>query len=295
MPPLGILDSVGGLVAGAVLGLGVVWVAGAVLLQLPGQPTCTATSSSRRSCAARTRSHRRATCCAHSPAYDPFQQITGPAPPTVPPNRRVLASAGVHRARPSVVRIVATACGLGVEGSGWVARPHVVVTAAHVVAGARGILAGGHRARALVVDRKRRRRGPVGARPARGAAAARRAAIPATRSRSSAIPENGPFDARPDGSATPPTCSLDGSLREVTALRGLVRHGQLGRPGRERSRAGRVDDLRRARRRRRGLRRAGGAGPAARSPARANRSRPAPASQSNSSSAAAGRRNGGIT
>jgi S1-C subfamily serine protease len=33
------------------------------------------------------------------------------------------------------VRVLGTACGLGVEGSGWVARPELVVTAAHVVAG----------------------------------------------------------------------------------------------------------------------------------------------------------------
>jgi S1-C subfamily serine protease len=33
------------------------------------------------------------------------------------------------------VKVLGTACGLGVEGSGWVARPGVVVTNAHVVAG----------------------------------------------------------------------------------------------------------------------------------------------------------------
>src|SRR5207249_2586679 len=38
-------------------------------------------------------------------------------------------------AAPSVVKVVGTACGLSVEGSGWVARPETVVTAAHVVAG----------------------------------------------------------------------------------------------------------------------------------------------------------------
>ena len=34
-----------------------------------------------------------------------------------------------------MIRIVGTACGLGIEGSGWVAAPGVVVTNAHVVAG----------------------------------------------------------------------------------------------------------------------------------------------------------------
>ena len=35
----------------------------------------------------------------------------------------------------SVVRILGLACGLGLEGSGWIAAPGVVVTNAHVVAG----------------------------------------------------------------------------------------------------------------------------------------------------------------
>ena len=39
LPPLRMLDSIGGLIAGAALGLGAVWVVGAVLLQLPGETT----------------------------------------------------------------------------------------------------------------------------------------------------------------------------------------------------------------------------------------------------------------
>jgi S1-C subfamily serine protease len=35
----------------------------------------------------------------------------------------------------SVVRVLGTACGLGLEGSGWMAAPDLVVTNAHVVAG----------------------------------------------------------------------------------------------------------------------------------------------------------------
>ena len=40
-----------------------------------------------------------------------------------------------RRASRSVVRVDGTACGLAIEGSGWVAAPDVVVTNAHVVAG----------------------------------------------------------------------------------------------------------------------------------------------------------------
>ena len=36
----------------------------------------------------------------------------------------------------SVVRVLSTACGLGIEGSGWAVRPNLIVTNAHVVAGA---------------------------------------------------------------------------------------------------------------------------------------------------------------
>ena len=41
----------------------------------------------------------------------------------------------MRAARASVVRVLGTACGLGVQGSGWVAGNGLVVTNAHVVAG----------------------------------------------------------------------------------------------------------------------------------------------------------------
>jgi S1-C subfamily serine protease len=52
-----------------------------------------------------------------------------------PPNAAVARDPDVNRAGNSVVRVLGTACGLGVEGSGWVAGPGLVVTNAHVVAG----------------------------------------------------------------------------------------------------------------------------------------------------------------
>jgi S1-C subfamily serine protease len=41
----------------------------------------------------------------------------------------------IRRASQAVVRVIGTACGVGVEGTGWFVRRDVVVTAAHVVAG----------------------------------------------------------------------------------------------------------------------------------------------------------------
>ena len=51
------------------------------------------------------------------------------------PNRRSPTTPDVNRAGNSVVKLLGTACGLGIEGSGWVAGPGLVVTNAHVVAG----------------------------------------------------------------------------------------------------------------------------------------------------------------
>jgi len=229
IPPLRALDSAGGLLAGAALGLAAVWVAGAALLQLPGQDSLRRdvqqSSILRRvNQIAPPRTVLRAFA-----RFDPFQAIAGPAPPSLPPDSRVLSSAGARRARPSVLRIVATACGLGIEGSGWVARPHEVVTAAHVVAGASGILVAGHKARALVVDRKN----DVAVLSVPGLRAPALSTIEPHPGDAVAIlgyPENGPFDARAGRIGTTADVLLDGSLRQVTALRGLIRHGNSGGP-----------------------------------------------------------------
>src|ERR1700759_3036417 len=90
--------------------------------------------------------------------FDPLPSVRGPAPNVAAPNARILATAGVRAARHSVVRVFGTACGLGVEGSGWVVAPGLVVTNAHVVAGESDTqiqidgVGTGHAARVLVFD-----------------------------------------------------------------------------------------------------------------------------------------------
>jgi S1-C subfamily serine protease len=66
---------------------------------------------------------------------DPTPAITGPEARVAPPTGAVARDPDVDLAGNSVVRVLGTACGLGVEGSGWVAAPGLVVTNAHVVAG----------------------------------------------------------------------------------------------------------------------------------------------------------------
>ena len=68
--------------------------------------------------------------------FDPFPSIHGPEPGRRPARlARSRATPRWRARRRSVVRVLGTACGLGVQGSGWVAGDGVVVTNAHVVAG----------------------------------------------------------------------------------------------------------------------------------------------------------------
>ena len=135
LPPVRVLDSVGGIVFGAVAGLAVVWVTGAVALLVPGQ------TGLRR---AVVRSELISRLNAAVPPerllnllarIDPFPSITGPAAPSAPTSSAITRTRGVRRAEQSVVKVTGIACGIGIEGSGWFVRRDLVVTNAHVVAG----------------------------------------------------------------------------------------------------------------------------------------------------------------
>ena len=135
LTPFRLFDSLGGLVLGAATGVVLVWVVGAAALLVPGQ-------SRLRRDVQRSEFVRRLDE-AVPPKHllhllariDPFPSIAGPAPPSEPPTPQIVGDAAVRRAAGSVVRVLGTACGVGVEGSGWFAGRNLVVTAAHVVAG----------------------------------------------------------------------------------------------------------------------------------------------------------------
>src|ERR1700744_5503852 len=172
----------------------------------------------------------------------PLPSVRGPAADVPAPTTRVLASPGVQAARHSVVRVFGTACGLGVEGSGWVAAPDLVVTNAHVVAGETDTqiqidgVGPGPPARALVFD-------PhndiailsvpgLGLRPLgvdAGASSGTAAAI-------LGYPLDGAFTARPGRLGQTETVYNQNAygqghgLRTITAQRGNVQPGKTGGP-----------------------------------------------------------------
>ncbi len=134
-PPLRALDSAGGLVLGGAAGLAIVWVLGAVALQLPGQ-TELRRGAQRSLVLQRLNEAVPPSELLNALArIDPFPAIAGPSAPVDPPDPRLTRDPSVRLAARSVVRVLGTACGAGVVGSGWVAGRGLIVTAAHVVAG----------------------------------------------------------------------------------------------------------------------------------------------------------------
>jgi S1-C subfamily serine protease len=239
-PRLSTFDSAGGLVLGAIAGLAVVWVLGAVALLLPGQ------ADLRRGAQGSALLRRLNAVIPPTDLLnalariDPFPAITGPAAPVSPPDPRLAHAAGVRRAAPSVVRVLGTACGVGVEGTGWTARQELVVTAAHVVAGQNDTvveLQSGGRLPAAVVAFDRHndvavlRVDGLGLRPLALAPAKSGAPVAVL-----GFPDNGPFTVTParigktsfvlaeDAYGTGPV------TRAITSLRGRVRHGDSGAP-----------------------------------------------------------------
>ena len=239
-PRLSTFDAVGGLALGSVAGLAIVWVIGAVALLLPGQADLR--HGAQRSALLQQLNQ------VISPSkvlnalarIDPFPVISGPAGPVAPPDPRLAGMPGVRRAAPSVVRVLGTACGVGVEGSGWTARPNLVVTAAHVVAGQEDTvveLQSGARlpAEAVAFDRRNDiavlRVDGLGLRP-----------LPLARARNGApvavlgFPENGPFTATPARIGRTSFVLADDAYgrgpvtRAITSIGGQVRHGDSGAP-----------------------------------------------------------------
>ncbi|MCW3038393.1 MAG: MarP family serine protease [Solirubrobacterales bacterium] len=243
VPGLASVDGALGAVLSTALALGLCWIAGAVALQTPG-------ARQYRADIQRSEVLRRLNDLLPPSGgllnalarFDPFPALDGPsadvpAPPSgVGRDPHIVAVAG------SVVRITGTACGLGIEGSGWVAGDGLVVTNAHVVAGEEDsgvqVRGSGTRlpARAVAFDP----RNDIAVLRVGGLSAE---ALPLAQDppvgRIGAVlgfPKNGPYDVR--SARLGPTRTVissdaygkPGVTRSIIAFRGNVRSGNSGGP-----------------------------------------------------------------
>jgi len=243
VPGFSFVDGAGGALLSGAVALGLVWIAGAVALQTPGARTL------------RDEMQRSTILQALNDAlppsgsilnalarFDPFPRIDGPSAGVAPPRAAIARDPQVRTAGEGVVKIQGTACGLGVEGSGWIARAGVVVTNAHVVAGQEDttVQLGGrgdrHDATAIAFDPRNDiavlRVEGLGGTPLELAARPRSG----TQAAILGFPENGPYDVRAGRvGATRSVFTQDAYgrgpvRRSITSLRGLVRSGNSGGP-----------------------------------------------------------------
>jgi S1-C subfamily serine protease len=242
-PSLGLVDGAAGALLSAGVALGLAWLAGAVLLQAPQAHGLR--EDIQRS------SILRALNGALPPSgpvlnalarFDPFPTIDGPPVDLPAPRAAIARDPDVRAAAGGVVKIQGTACGLGIEGSGWIARDGVVVTNAHVVAGQSDttVQLGGQGPKrsakvvafdphddiaVLRVDGLGGHALTIADSPRAGASAA-----------VLGFPENGPYDVRAGrvGSTrdviTQDAYGRGPVRRSITTLRGVVRPGNSGGP-----------------------------------------------------------------
>ena len=237
-------DGLGGAVLIACVGLALAWVAGAVALQTPGARTLRPDIQRSRILQTLNSALPPSGPILNAIArFDPLPQISGPAPNVPAPNPRVARDPEVRAASRSVVRVLGTACGLGVQGSGWLAGDGIVVTNAHVVAGQEDttVQAGGegprHDAEVIFFDPRNDlavlRSSGVRGLPALPVSSD---AQPGTAGAILGFPENGPYDVRPGRLGETRTILSQDAYGEgrfrrlVTSLRGLVRSGNSGGP-----------------------------------------------------------------
>jgi S1-C subfamily serine protease len=238
-----IAESSGGAVLLVALALALAWLFGAVALNAPGAKGLRK--------AVQQSAILRALNDAFPPSsalinalnrIDPRLSIPGPSPDVAAPDSKIARDPEVRAASNSVVRVLGTACGLGVEGSGWFAAPGLVVTNAHVVAGETDTTVtptgSSSSLDATPVhydptnDLALLRVGGLGGRPLSFAPEVRSSTPGAV----IGYPENGPLTITPARvGATGPVITQDSYgrgpvTRELTALRGDIRSGDSGGP-----------------------------------------------------------------
>ena len=243
IPGFTTVDGALGALLSAGIALGIVWLAGAVALQSLGQRDLR--EQAQRSSVLRTLNELLPPSGPILNAlarFDPLPTISGPGADVPPPRAAIARAPGVQAAAGAVVKVLGTACGLAVEGSGWAAGDGLVVTNAHVVAGQDDT---------TVQVRGRGPRLPATAvafDPRNDVAVLRvdglegegldlRVDVPAgTEAALLGFPQNGPYDVRPARMGAERIARTDDAYgrgpvtRAIVPLRGRVRHGNSGGP-----------------------------------------------------------------
>ena len=241
---LGRFDGLGGALLVGALGLLLAWIVGAVAVSVPAGKSLR--QPIQMSVILR---QLNATLPPSGPLlnvlarFDPFPRIDGPEANVRPPDAAIARDPEVRAAGASVVKVLGTACGLGVQGSGWIAGDGIVVTNAHVVAGQDDTTVQiegqgtAHEADAIFFDERNDlailRSSGVSGTPALELDVG---AAPGTSAAVLGFPENGPYNVQPGRLASTRTVLSQDAYgrgpvrRAITAVRGLVRPGNSGGP-----------------------------------------------------------------
>jgi S1-C subfamily serine protease len=239
--PLGAADTAGGVAAGAVLGLALAWLVAVVALEQPGLHLRRDVQRSA-ILPALLRAVPASTVLDALARFDPLPVVPSLADRSLDrPDPALPRDPGARAARASVVRIQGSACGLGIQGSGWVVRPGIVVTNAHVIAGEHDITvqppkAGSYPAVPVAVDagndvailRVRGLQAPPLRMSLRDPSGDAVAMI--------GYPQNGRLTSVPGRAGQPVTALAPGAYggsvrpRTVVPLRGRLEHGDSGGP-----------------------------------------------------------------
>lgn len=235
-------DGAGGAVLLCALALLLTWVFGAVVLHTPGARELR--PAVQRSLILRELNERlppSGPVLKVLSRIDPTPEVEGPQAAVPPPDPGIVNDPGVQSAGGSVVRVLGTACGLGVSGSGWVAAAGLVVTNAHVIAGQDDTRVATREGGELDAT-------PVHFEPLNDLAVLRVEGLaepalsfaPSTRRGAPAAvlgyPENGPFTVSPARLGRTASVSSEDIYgrgpvtRSMTAFRGRVRSGNSGGP-----------------------------------------------------------------
>ena len=243
LPGFGVFDGLLGAALSVAVALGIVWIAGAVALQTPGARVLR--KEIQRSAILQELNDvlpPSGSVLNALARFDPFPDIAGPLADVAPPTAAIARDPEVAAAGRSVVRILGTACGLGVSGTGWVAAPGVVVTNAHVVAGQEDttvqLQGEGTALDAVVVAFQPRDDIAVLRVDGLDAPALEMAQVERAGAEGAILgfPLDGPYDVRaarigPTRTVTSQDAYGQGPVRRrMTALRGLVRPGNSGGP-----------------------------------------------------------------